>query len=66
LGYFESHRGLFIGQDVGFGLKVTVAKPNQQADANSHKNKFGLESKQDFTDSTSTDTINKRMKNYGF
>ena len=66
LGYFESHRGLFIGQDVGFGLKVTVAKPNQQADANSHKNKFGLESKQDFTDSTSTDTIKKRMKNYGF
>ena len=66
LGYFESHRGLFIGQDTGFGLKVTVAKPNQQTDSGSHKNKFGLESKEDSTDSTTTDTTKQRMKNYGF
>lgn len=66
LGYFESHRGLFIGQDTGFGLKVTVAKPDQQADSNSHKNKFGLESKEDPTDSTVSDASQQRIKKYGF
>lgn len=66
LGYFDSHRGLFIGHDTGFGLKVTVAKPNQQADTNSHKNKFGLDSKDDSTDSAAADTTQQRMRNYGF
>lgn len=66
LGYFDSHRGLFIGQDTGFGLKVTVAKTNQQADANSHKTKFGLESADGSTDSDSSDTTKQRMSKYGF
>ena len=66
LGYSDSHRGLFVGQDTGFGLKVTVAKPNQQADTNSHKSKFGLVGKEDYTDSATSDTTQQRMKNYGF
>ena len=66
LGYFDTHRSLFIGQDTGFGLKVTDTKSNQQADAGSNRNKFGLESKEDSTDSDESNTTQQRMKNYGF
>ncbi len=66
LGYFDSHRSLFIGQDTGFGLKVTVSKQNNQTETNSHKNRFGLDDKDNQADSTATDPAKQRMKNYGF
>lgn len=64
LGYLQSHRNLFVGQDTGFGLKVTVEK--NQTDAASHKNKFGLENRDDSPDSTTSDTTQQRMSKYGF
>ena len=66
LGYFDSHRGLFIGQDTGFGLKVSVAKSNQQTDVNANKNKFGLNNELDENVSPPSDSAQQRMKNYGF
>lgn len=66
LGYFDSHRELFIGQDTGFGLKVTDMRSNKQVENSYHKNKFGLEDKEKLADSTLSDAAQQRMKNYGF
>ena len=63
-GYFDSHRHLFVGQDIGFGIKVTVPKSNQQVDI-SYK-KYALENKKDSTESTEFDDPQQRMKKYGF
>lgn len=66
LGYLESHRNLFVGQDVGFGLKVSAAKNKKQADSDSAKSKFGLDVKEESSDSSENDATEQRLKMFGF
>ena len=64
LGYFDTHRSMFVGQDMGFGLKVSAT--NSQADQKGNNSRFGLKST-DSPDSTDkTDPIRDRMKKFGF
>ena len=66
LGYFESHRYLFIGYDIGFGLKVASAQSKKHLDTGCHKKLFGLDTDNDTLDSDTSDTAQQRMNRYGF
>lgn len=66
LGYFEIHRSFFIGQDTGFGLKVTVPEKNNEIDISTHKSKFGLDDDAGQIATSNNDSAQNRMKKYGF
>lgn len=61
VGYLQTHRYLFIGQDTGFGVKIT----KEDAKSEFQKNKFGVD---DINSSIQSeeDHARERMNKYGF
>lgn len=66
LGYFETHRNLFIGQDIGYGLKVSASREKSKIDIDTYKKRFGINNKNYQTNLADNDLIQQRMIKFGF